>query len=57
VRIVLVVTYTNKALLAMHIAEFKGLHVRTQVEVVVLGVTNADEEKQGVHDSYKFEAS
>lgn len=41
----------------MTVTENQRLHIRTQVEVVVLGVANADEEKQGVHDSYKSEES
>lgn len=41
----------------MNVTDNRQLQIRTQVEVVVLGVANADEEKQGVHDSYKSETS
>jgi hypothetical protein len=56
VRIVLVVTWTYITL-AMNVTKHEEPHIRTQVEVVVLGVTNADEEEEGVNDSYKSEAS
>lgn len=41
----------------MYVTENQRPHIHTQVEVVVLGVANADEENQGVHDSCKSEAS